>query len=137
MVDADGIGGAVVDYCTALEYKIFSFNGGESAYDSRKYGNRRAEIWGKGKFWLEAGAQIPDDEELASAITGPHFYYREGKANHGSLMIERKEDMARRGLASPDEADTLFLTHAVEVAPPDDDSRQPPPRRTPSSWLGV
>lgn len=131
VVDASGIGGAVVDYCRALKYPIIGFDGGAQAYDSGKYGNRRAETWAKGKFWLEAGAEIPDDEELASAITGPHFYYRQGQTSHGALMIERKEDMARRGLASPDEADTLMLTHAVEPAPK---PKSGPPSRPVSPW---
>src|SRR5260370_32894220 len=69
------------------------------------------------KFWLEAGAQIPDYDGLAEQITGPHFYYRQGQASHGALMIERKEDMGRRGLEFPDRTDKLLLTHAVDPAP--------------------
>jgi hypothetical protein len=118
VVDAGGIGGAVVDYCRALGYQIHAFDASSAAHDSRKYGNRRAEVWAKGKFWLEAGAQIPDDDSLAEQIAGPHFYYRQGQASHGALMIERKEDMSKRGLESPDRADTFMLTHAVDPAPP-------------------
>jgi len=105
---------------------------------SRKEGNRRAETWGLGKLWLEAGAEIPDDEHLASQISAPHYYYRKGQSLHGALMIEPKENMARRGLASPDCADTLMLTHAVDPAPKEATSDE---RRyaemMPTSWLDV
>lgn len=117
VIDASGVGGGVVDTCIALGYQVTGFDGGGEAYDSMKYGNRRAEIWAKTKIWLEAGAQIPDDEELSSDLCGPHFYYKQGKSSHGALMIEPKEAMSRRGLSSPDHADTLCLTHAVEPAP--------------------
>ena len=135
---AGGIGGAVVDYCRALRYEIFAFDGSAAAHDSRKYGNQRAEVWAKGKFWLEAGAQIPDDDGLAEQITGPHFYYRQGQASHGALMIERKEDMSKRGLESPDRADTLMLTHAVDPAPKRTTFVEPP-RHFPhgsAEWMG-
>lgn len=117
VIDANGIGGAVVDSLRSLGYEVIGFDSSAQAYDSRKYGNRRAEIWAKTKFWLEAGASIPDDEKLAHQIAAPHFYYKQGQVQHNALMIERKEDMARRGEASPDHADTLCLTHAVDPAP--------------------
>jgi len=118
VIDASGLGIGVCDTCAQLGYQVPAFNGGESAFDSRKYGKRRAETWGLGKVRLEAGAEIPDDEHLASQISAPHYYYRKGQSLHGALMIEPK----RRGLASPDRADTLMLTHAVGPAPKETDS---------------
>jgi hypothetical protein len=137
IVDASGVGGGVVDYCRSLSYDVFGFDGGESAFDPTKYFNRRAEVWGKANDWLKAGAEIPDDEELASDLTGPQFHYAQGKRSHGSLVLEAKEMMKKRGLRSPDCGDTLCLTFAVNVAPPDADVQTVPPRRPRGGWLGV
>lgn len=137
VVDADGIGGAVVDYARALQYDVTGFNGAGEAYQKSRYGNRRAEIWAKTKFWLEAGAQIPDNETLAHQISAPHYYYRTGQSTHGALMIERKEDMKRRGESSPDRADTLALSFAVDPQPESGYStRQQQLPRTGSTWMG-
>lgn len=137
VIDSGGIGGGVVDYCKALNYDIIAFDGANNAYDRIKYFNRRAEIWGKCKSWLEGGAEIPDDEELASDLTSPQFHYAQGKRAHGSVVLEAKEMLKKRGLRSPDCGDTLCLTFAVDIAPPDaQDTRSAPPRR-PTNWMGV
>lgn len=143
VVDADGIGGAVVDYARALKFNVMGFNGSAQAYQPQRFGNRRAEIWSKGKAWLEGGASIPDDETLAHQLAAPHYYYRTGASSHGSLMIERKEDMKRRGEASPDKADTLMLTLAFDPQPEVETEDNRDRRHAlahlngPQGWLGV
>jgi hypothetical protein len=137
VVDAGGVGGGVVDYCKALGYDIIGFDGAANAYDQVKYFNRRAEIWGKTKQWLDEGAQIPDDEELAQDLTGPQFHYAQGKRAHGSVVLESKEMQKKRGLHSPDSADTLALTFAVDVAPESAQDTRTPPRQPRGGWLGV
>jgi hypothetical protein len=53
-------------------------------------------------------------------------------------VIEAKEIQKKRGLHSPDCADTLCLTFAVDVAPQEEqNARREPPRRSPSHWMGV
>ena len=138
VIDAGGVGGGVVDYVKALGYDVIGFDGSGSAYDSVKYFNRRAEIWGKCKQWLDSGAQIPDDEELASDLTSPQFHYAQGKRAHGAVVIEAKEMLKKRGFRSPDAGDTLALTFAVDVAPESaEDARRQPPRNPRGGWLGV
>ena len=67
--------------------------------------------------WL-AGGTIPDDRELLADLTG--FEYgdalREGR---DAIILEKKEDMKKRGLASPDLADALALTFANPVGAQD------------------
>ena len=77
--------------------------------------NRRAEVWGKSKGWLEdpAGVQIPDLDRLQADACGPTYRYD----NLTRLVLERKEDMRRRGARSPDEWDAVALTFAKPVAP--------------------
>ena len=81
------------------------------------YANKRAEMWGAMRAWL-AGGMIPDDRELLADLTGVEYGYalREGR---DAIILEKKEDMKRRGLASPDLADALALTFAYPVAASD------------------
>ena len=61
--------------------------------------------------WLEAGGCIPDDDELATDLTGVEYCYTPSQ----QLQLEKKEDMKKRGLSSPDNADALALTFAMKV----------------------
>jgi len=77
--------------------------------------NRRAEMWRNSKEWLEqeGGADIPDDDSLQADACGPSYKYD----SNGRLLLEKKEDMRRRGAASPDGWDAIALTLAEPVAP--------------------
>lgn len=77
--------------------------------------NRRAEMWMKSKEWLEdpAGAQIPDSDSLQADACGPSYKYD----SNTRLQLEKKEDMRRRDVPSPDEWDAVALTFAEPVGP--------------------
>lgn len=75
--------------------------------------NLRAYMWNRLKDWLLSGA-IPNDEGLATQITRPGYHIN----SSNKLVLESKADMAKRGEASPDDADALALTFARPVAPP-------------------
>jgi hypothetical protein len=51
------------------------------------------------KEWCKAGC-LPDDRELAADLSAVEYGYDAGDA----ILLERKEDMKRRGLASTDDA---------------------------------
>lgn len=72
--------------------------------------NRRAEMYGDFKEWLEQGGAIPDDDDLASDISGPKQKWR---ANN-DWLLESKVEMKLRGLRSPDLADACVLTFATK-----------------------
>ena len=55
---------------------------------------------------------IPTSDTLHADLTGPRYTYDSGSR----IKLERKEDMKRRGLRSPDEGDALALTFAHPVA---------------------
>jgi hypothetical protein len=77
--------------------------------------NRRAEMWMKSKEWLEdpAGVQIPDSDSLQADACGPSYRWD----SQTRLVLERKDDMRRRGVPSPDEWDAVALTFAEPVSP--------------------
>ena len=56
--------------------------------------------------------QIPDDDSLQADACGPGYKYD----SLTRLQIEKKEDMRRRGVPSPDEWDAVVLTFAEPVA---------------------
>ncbi len=120
-VDGGGVGGGVVDRLRQLGVPVVEVQfGGKS--DRVTFGdtrpamaNKRAEMWANMREWLEGGA-IPDDAELRSELEAPQYSFviRDGR---DAILLERKEDMKRRGVASPDVADALALTFAYPVAP--------------------
>jgi hypothetical protein len=79
--------------------------------NTQGFANKRAEMWGKMKKWLEEGGCIPDDQKLADDLTGPESYPN----LKGEILLEKKEDMRKRGLASPNRADAIALTFAYPV----------------------
>lgn len=116
VVDGDGIGAGVVDQIKFRGFgqRLFEFHGGSTANDASMYFNRSAECWGAMRDWLSAGAEIPDDKELASNLCGREY----GFTNKNQIQLEKKSDMKARGLMSPDDADMLSMTFAVNVAAP-------------------
>ena len=69
-------------------------------------------MWWLLKEWLEGGGVLPDDSDLKDDLIGPQYFY----TPNGKIALERKEDMKKRGLSSPDKADALALTFASPVA---------------------
>lgn len=108
VVDGDGIGAGVIDNLRFRGYgdNLHEYRGGLPAHDSIKYFNKRAESWGQMREWLTAGAEIPDNPDLATDLTVPEY----GFSNKGQIQLEKKEQMKARGFASPDLADTLAMT---------------------------
>jgi len=117
-VDGTGIGWGVVDRLAQLGCSsVVGINfggraertdGGEAA---ARYANKRAEMWGFMKEWVRWGC-LPDDADLVADLGNVEYGYDGSDA----LLLERKDDMRRRGLASPDDGDALALTFAYPVA---------------------
>jgi hypothetical protein len=120
-VDAGNIGGAVVDRLRQLRPDTpvtevwFGGEGRNAELDpgvTIRVKNKRAEIWTRMRSWLRGGA-IPDIEQLRDDLIGPNYMFDDEQR----LRLERKQDMKKRGLASPDYADALACTFAEPVMP--------------------
>jgi hypothetical protein len=110
-IDVGGLGAGIVDRLRELGYgkMIKAINSGEKALDDNRFFNKRAEMWGSMKDWLnETPVSIPVDDSLHSDLCAP--FYSWDSLNR--LKIEKKEDMKRRGVHSPDDGDALALTFA-------------------------
>ena len=113
-IDVGGLGAGIVDRLRemGLGDKITAVNSGEKPIDDERYVNKRAEMWGEMKDWLgDTPVQIPDDDALHSDLCGVHYAYD----SNTRLKLERKEDMKKRGLRSPDSGDALALTFAFPI----------------------
>lgn len=120
-IDEIGIGAGVVDRLREQKYEVLGVNVAESPRrDDCK--NLRAELWWRTKDWLKEGHVT---EEFRDDLVGPSYSYD----SNGRLVIERKEDLKKRGLASPDVADALGLTF-YPLNPIKKQMRKPKPKPT-------
>jgi hypothetical protein len=68
-------------------------------------------MWDTMKTWLEEGGDIPDDPVLISELSSVQYKYDPTDR----LLLEKKEDMKKRGLASPNLGDALSLSFFMSV----------------------
>jgi len=93
-------------------WRMVEFGG--AAIDA-KYANKRTEMWGLMKEWLQGGGAIPDNQDLINDLIGPEAYEIPTGPKAGKMLLESKDDMKDRGLDSPDDGDGLALTFAFPV----------------------
>lgn len=125
-VDGGGPGGGVIDRLHQLQVDVVEVQFGAEpdrslTGDDVAYANKRAEMWGYMREWLKRGS-IPDDVELITDLTSVEYSYvmRDGR---DAIQLEKKKDMKKRGLASPDTGDALALTFAYPVEQEEEDER--------------
>jgi hypothetical protein len=92
---------------------------------SMETANKRAHMWASMREWLDGGC-VPEDPELKTDLIGVEYGYGQDQV---SITLERKKDMKKRGLASPDKGDALALTFAAPVERNTARDRRPMPRR--------
>lgn len=109
-IDGGGVGGGVVDILKNQGFRVIEVNFGAAARNPKKYANKRAEMWDDTRTWLDTGSVDPD-QELFDDLVGVEY----GFDKDGRILLEKKEDMKKRGLASPDNGDALALTFAEPV----------------------
>jgi len=114
-VDETGVGAGVVDRLRQLNCKVIGVNNGSSpdnqAVGDEKVANKGAECWAKMRLWLKETGSIDDSTDLQGQLEGREYGYN----SNNEIVLERKDDMKKRGLASPDLADALALTFAYPV----------------------
>ena len=106
-------GSPYVERLRAMGYdNVCEVNFGGPSPD-RHQANMRAYMWNRMKDWLERGAIPDDDVVLETDLTAPGSHLN----RRDQLVLESKEDLAKRGMASPDRGDALALTFAAHVPP--------------------
>lgn len=119
-VDVVGIGAGVYDILNNKYQNVYAVNGGSKPYESDKYMNQRAEMWGRMREWLKDGPVVlPNDNDMMTDLCSLQYSFN---AN-GQLVLEKKDDAKKRGVKSPDIGDALGLTFSQFITK--DDERLP------------
>ena len=114
-VDTIGIGSGVADILRRdFGEIVVDVNSSLRMSDGKSY-NLRAHMWREMREWLKNGASIPNDNALITDLTALQYGYKGGE-----LLLESKQDAKKRGIKSPDRADSLALTFAYPVEKKDD-----------------
>jgi phage terminase large subunit len=114
-IDETGVGGGVVDRLRQLGFgqicQGINFGGKADSHRTKENAaDKRTEMWLTAREWIATG-RLPNDELLAAELTGPMYKYNSNNA----IVLEKKDDMKKRGIPSPDVADAFALTFAYPV----------------------
>lgn len=113
LVDSIGLGSGVVDRLRELKLPVRGVNVSESPALGERYRNLRTELWFRVREWFEArSCHLANDEALGAELMAVKYKF----TSSGKMMAESKDDMKKRGLASPDRADAFCLTFAADAA---------------------
>ncbi len=104
-IEADGVGGPVIELLKKMSYSIHEVHAGKAAQDKDAYYLRRTEIWGRMRDWVST-ACLPKHDELEVDLCSMRYTIN----LKGQLALWPKEKMKKEGFASPDYADALAMT---------------------------
>ncbi|MGG1554986.1 DEAD/DEAH box helicase family protein [Paenibacillus ferrarius] len=127
-VDDSGVGGGVTDRLNEIireeglkSWRVTPINNGSKPTrdEEEHYENRGTETWADLRDLLQQSfsahmqgkpveIELPNDERLITQLTQRKYRM----TSKGKIAIERKEDMKKRGLDSPDRADAVVLAFA-------------------------
>lgn len=108
-VDSIGIGWGMYQHLLDLKYPAKAVNVGESPRDGEKFKNLKAELYWGLRMRLSSGDMSGlTDERVIGQLAGIRY-----KQNaRGQVEIESKEDARKRGVKSPDRAESVMLAFA-------------------------
>jgi len=104
-----GYGAGVYDRLVemGLGAKVSAINFASSAIDKDRFKNKRTEMWHGIRSWLEMGAQLPNEDEIQQDLCSVTYKF---DSSGEQLKLERKDEMKKRGIKSPDIGDAIALT---------------------------
>jgi len=106
-VDDTGVGGGVTDRLRDLKYPVIPINFSQKPADPMHFRSIRDEIyWYLREMFRSDDIEIPPDEDLIAQLSAIKYKIN---ARNGRIEIETKDDMKKRGVASPDEADSVAI----------------------------
>lgn len=107
-LDEVGVGGGVLDRLLELGYDVVGLRAGDKAYDDERFANAKAEWYWMVRDIFEAG-EI-DIDPLDDALAAQLGSIKWDLDSRGRIKIESKDDARKRGLPSPDRAESLIMS---------------------------
>ena len=105
--DDTGVGGGVTDRLRDLGYPVLAINFSQKPTDPRHFRGIRDEMyWHVRELFRSDEIAIPNSDNLINQLSAIKYKIN---ARSGKIEIEAKDDMKKRGLKSPDEADSLVI----------------------------
>lgn len=116
-IDGQGLGGPIADRVRMLaqgQYEIFEILGNDPSPDLDRWQNFRAWSWWDLQDRMSKSLVDidPEDEKLQEQLMGVEIKKRTTGRNN--ILLESKEEMAKRGIHSPDHADAAVYA-AVDL----------------------
>lgn len=116
-IDGQGLGGPIADRVRMLaqgQYEIFEILGNDPSPDIDRWQNFRAWSWWDLQDRMSKNLVDidPEDEKLQEQLMGVEIKKRTTGRNN--ILLESKEEMAKRGIHSPDHADAAVYA-AVDL----------------------
>ncbi len=130
-IDQTGVGAGVLDQLKLTRYPVTGVAFSQRPCEPERFVNRRAEMWWRMKEWFEQGPIVEANQDLRDDLIAPEYFLTDG----GKVQLETKDNMRKRGVASPDLGDALALTFAMPVYPAGRE-RPPPEAAVPYNVYG-
>jgi hypothetical protein len=116
-IDGQGLGGPIADRVRMLaqgQYEVFEILGNDPSPDLDRWQNFRAWSWWdlQDRMSKDLVDIDPEDEKLQEQLMGVEIKKRTTGRNN--ILLESKEEMAKRGIHSPDHADAAVYA-AVDL----------------------
>jgi hypothetical protein len=115
-VDSTGVGAGIAAHLIrvhGLNAIGIEFGGRSNSFDVR-CANTRAEAWSCIRALLST-ALLPPNKDMRAQLIGPMYSHN----MRGEIQLEKKSDMRRRGIKSPDIGDAMALaalpTHGLQA----------------------
>ena len=105
--DDTGVGGGVTDRLRELGYPVLAINFSQKPTDPMHFRGIRDEMyWNLRELFRSGEIAIPPLDNLIAQLSAIKYKIN---PRTGKIEIEQKDDMKKRGLKSPDEADSLVI----------------------------
>lgn len=118
-VDVGGVGASCYDRLEVLGWEdlVVPVDFGSKALNPGRYLNKRCEMWWDLAQWIRTlPSSLPNDPVLRAELPAPRFSFKVVQ-KRTVLVLEGKKEMKKRGVPSPNRADSLALTFAAPVMP--------------------
>ena len=110
VVDDDGLGGGVSDRLTEQEVPVVRFKASEKAIRDGFHNKRIEQFWKLRELLRQGFLELYNDDELHQQLSSLKYKFK----SNGLKTLESKDDAKKRGVKSPDRAESMIYAFAGE-----------------------